>query len=104
MIAIEATDIDQFTKEDKIAADELERIIDCVLRDNRATCQHQKQISFTVNNDPEAPNAAVQAEVEKRYRAAGWESVRFHHSYVRGYDDYWCLSVTLKRKISGDEK
>lgn len=104
MMTIKATDMDKFTKEDKKTADELKRIIDCVLENNPAARQHQKQRSFTVDNDPETPNAAVKAEVERRYQAAGWESVRFHHSYVRDYDDFWCLSVTLKRNIPEDDK
>jgi glutamate synthase domain-containing protein 3 len=98
-MAINAEEMDAFTTEDKRQADELERIIDSVLLSNRSMEKQRKKISFTVNNDSNPPNAAVQEEIEKRYQAAGWESVRFHHSYVKGYDDFWCLSVTLTRKL-----
>jgi len=98
-MAIKATDMDAFTKADKRAADRLESTIDAVLTSSQSFNKEKRKISFTVNNDCEAPNKAVQQEVERRYQEAGWESVKFRHEYVKAYDDYWCLSVTLTRKI-----
>jgi hypothetical protein len=100
-MAIKAEEMDIFTPEDKQQADKLERIIDSVLLASRSDNKRAKKISFTVNNDSYAPNASVQKEIERRYQAAGWESARFHHSYVRGYGDFWCLSITLTRKTQG---
>lgn len=103
-MAIRADDIDAFTEADRRNADRLEQTIDDVLEHNRSAVRNQKKISFTVNNDPDSPGKAVQQEIERRYQAAGWESVKFRHSYVDGYDSYWCLSVTLTRKIKKEEK
>lgn len=99
IMAIKATDMDEFTETDRHEADELESIIDSVLTANRSNLKKQSKISFTVNNDCNAPNGVVQQEVERRYKEAGWESVKFHHKYIKAYDDYWCLSVTLTRKV-----
>jgi len=98
-MAIKATDMDEFTETDRRNTDDLESIIDDVLTANRSDLKKKNKISFTVDNDCNAPNRAVQQEIERRYKDAGWESVKFHHRYINTYDNYWCLSVTLTRKV-----
>lgn len=100
-MALGPEDLEAYGEKDRQEADRLEGIIDRLLKKERSSIMDKKKFSLTISNagSVDAPNKTVKAEIDRRYKAAGWESAKITHSYVSRYNDgYWHLGVTMTRK------